>query len=86
MGDTGLARANVEVSHDPDGGVTFAICAKLDTSNVELVRERFVLNTGKALLPAVIVNVAGLTFMDSSGIALLLLGDQSRFRFERSRR
>jgi len=69
--EVGPAKANVDVSRNANGTVIVALSGELDISNVELIREQLGLGIGQTL-PAVVVDVAELSFMDSSGIALLV--------------
>jgi anti-sigma B factor antagonist len=69
--EVGPAKASVEVSPNRNGTVTITLSGELDMSNVELVRDRLGIGAGQSL-PAVIVDLAELSFMDSSGIALLV--------------
>lgn len=56
---------------DDEGTISVAISGELDISNAEVLRKQF--EPILALLPAtLIIDIAELTFMDSSGIALLV--------------
>jgi anti-sigma B factor antagonist len=71
LGGGGGAEASVEISSRDDGAVVIVLTGELDISNTHEARAelRPVLDQPP---PSTIIDVSGLEFMDSSGLALLL--------------
>ena len=65
---TGVA---VETAADPDGTVTVTVSGELDISNADVLRHELA-DVTDASPPRVVFDLGGLSFVDSSGIAVLV--------------
>jgi len=65
------AEVSIERTNDADGTLVLRLIGELDLSNVDGLRPEIddVIDRGP---PALVIDLAGVTFMDSSGIALLI--------------
>jgi anti-sigma B factor antagonist len=69
------AQLRVERLPDADGVVTFKVAGQLDISTEGLLREQLQ-PTVKAAPAKIVLDFSDLTFMDSSGLAVLLVAAQ----------
>jgi anti-sigma B factor antagonist len=69
--DDGGARAQLMVSRDASGCPVVAIAGEIDISNAEVV-EHSCMEVVSTSVGPVVFELAELTFMDSSGLAMLL--------------
>lgn len=77
----GASHATVELSTDDAGPPVITLTGEIDMSNVVVVEDRL-----QAMLSGarerVVIDVSSLTFIDSSGIAVLLRASEKSQRFE----
>lgn len=69
------AQLRVEQLSDADGVVTFKVAGQLDISTESVLREHLQ-PTVKTAPVKIVLDVSDLTFMDSSGLAVLLIAAQ----------
>jgi anti-anti-sigma factor len=66
--DTGVG---VATARDPDGTVTVTVSGEVDISNADVLRHELAVVT-EAAPPRVVFDLGDLSFVDSSGIAVLV--------------
>jgi anti-anti-sigma factor len=65
------AEVSIEQMTDADGTLVLRLLGELDLSNIDRLRPEIDVVIGGGP-PALVIDLAGVTFMDSSGIALLI--------------
>ena len=70
-GDERRVEVSIEWTTDEDGTLVLRLLGELDLSNIDRLRPEIDAVIGGDP-PALVIDLAGVTFMDSSGIALLI--------------